>query len=71
MATIVIDAMGKIDVKVPVVVRLEGTNAEAASKLFDEDDKVIFQYLVIDYFLRKVDFLGQYISKFVLQIKKY
>ena len=32
----VIDAMGKIDVNVPVVVRLEGTNAEAASKLFDE-----------------------------------
>lgn len=32
----VIDAMGKIEVNVPVVVRLEGTNAEAASKLFDE-----------------------------------
>tara|TARA_B100001029_G_C15051159_1_gene450809 strand:+ start:296 stop:1465 length:1170 start_codon:yes stop_codon:yes gene_type:complete len=32
----VIDAMDKIDVTVPVVVRLEGTNAEAARKLFSE-----------------------------------
>jgi len=34
----VIEAASKIDIKVPVVVRLEGTNAEEAAKLLEESD---------------------------------
>ncbi len=34
----VIEAAGKIDIRVPVVVRLEGTNAEEAARLLEESD---------------------------------
>ena len=34
----VIEAASKMDIKVPVVVRLEGTNAEEAAKLLEESD---------------------------------
>ena len=32
----IIQAAGNIDLNVPVIVRLEGTNAEAAQKMLDE-----------------------------------
>ncbi|MEK7298675.1 MAG: succinate--CoA ligase subunit beta, partial [Candidatus Margulisiibacteriota bacterium] len=34
----IIQAVAELDLRVPVVVRLEGTNAELARKLLDESD---------------------------------
>jgi succinyl-CoA synthetase beta subunit len=43
----VVEAMGKVRVDVPVVVRLEGTNAEEASQILNDSD---LEFLVADDF---------------------
>ncbi len=43
----VVEAMGKVKVDLPVIVRLEGTNAEEANRILNESD---FEFIVADSF---------------------